>query len=87
MPMENALKNTEMTMEDDYGMIDGIINNGQKTTTEKLTPETAKQLITELAEAFRLDRADQRQSVLQQLKIPNEQAEKRTAPKRAEMER
>ena len=27
---ENALKNAEMSMEDDYGMIDGIINNGPK---------------------------------------------------------
>lgn len=29
---ENALKNAEMAMEDDYGMIDGIINNGSKQT-------------------------------------------------------
>ena len=27
---ENYLKNTEMALEDDYGMIDGIINNGEK---------------------------------------------------------
>ena len=27
---ENYLKNAEMQMEDDYGMIDGIINNGEK---------------------------------------------------------
>ena len=27
---ENHLKNAEMAMEDDYGMIDGIINNGPK---------------------------------------------------------
>jgi antirestriction protein ArdC len=29
---ENYLKNTEMALEDDYGMIDGIINNGPKQT-------------------------------------------------------
>ena len=29
---ENYLKNAEMAMEDDYGMIDGIINNGPKQT-------------------------------------------------------
>ena len=29
---ENHLKNAEMAMEDDYGMIDGIINNGPKQT-------------------------------------------------------
>lgn len=27
---ENYLKNAEMQMEDDFGMIDGIINNGRK---------------------------------------------------------
>lgn len=27
---ENHMKNAEMAMEDDYGMIDGIINNGSK---------------------------------------------------------
>ena len=27
---ENCLKNAEMSVEDDYGMIDGIINNGKK---------------------------------------------------------
>ena len=26
---ENYLKNAEMSMEDDYGMIDGIVNNGK----------------------------------------------------------
>ncbi|MBQ3816393.1 MAG: DUF4316 domain-containing protein [Clostridia bacterium] len=36
---ENYLKNTEMQMEDDYGMIDGIINNGQR---EQKTPEEEK---------------------------------------------
>ncbi|MGL5435491.1 MAG: antirestriction protein ArdA [Lachnospiraceae bacterium] len=30
---ENYLKNTEMAMEDDLGMIDGIINNGKKEIT------------------------------------------------------
>ncbi len=31
---ENYLKNAEMAMEDDYGMIDGIINNGSKEQPE-----------------------------------------------------
>ena len=30
--LENYLKNAEMALEDDYGMIDGIINNGPKQT-------------------------------------------------------
>lgn len=31
---DNYLKNAEMSMEDDYGMIDGIINNGPKEQSE-----------------------------------------------------
>lgn len=31
---ENYLKNAEMAMEDDYGMIDGVINNGSKEPPE-----------------------------------------------------
>lgn len=31
----NYLKNAEMAMEDDYGMIDGIINNGRNPGTKK----------------------------------------------------
>lgn len=32
---ENYLKNAEMAMEDDYGMLDGIINNGKAVTLEE----------------------------------------------------
>ena len=39
----NYLKNAEMQMEDDYGMIDGIVNNGPRQTEPpvKSTPERA----------------------------------------------
>ena len=30
MEQENPLRTAEMTLEDDYGMIDGIINNGRR---------------------------------------------------------
>ncbi len=41
---ENYLKAAEMSMEDDYGMIDGIINNGPKEdkTAEVKAPKGAK---------------------------------------------
>ena len=32
---ENYLRSAEMAMEDDYGMIDGIINNGKKQEPEE----------------------------------------------------
>lgn len=49
IPVENALKNVELSLEDDYDMIDGIINNGQKNVEEKLTehrPSVLQQLQT-----------------------------------------
>ena len=41
---ENYLKAAEMSMEDDYGMIDGIINNGPKEdkTVDAKAPETGE---------------------------------------------
>jgi hypothetical protein len=35
LPLENHLKNAEMVMEDDYGMIDGIINNGKSAALQE----------------------------------------------------
>ena len=37
---ENYLKNAEMAMEDDYGMIDGIINNGPHKTVVELEEQS-----------------------------------------------
>jgi len=36
LKQENYLKNAEMGMEDDYGMIDGIVNNGPKKTAAEI---------------------------------------------------
>lgn len=36
---ENYLKNAEMQMDDDYGMIDGIINNGEKVEKTSIMAE------------------------------------------------
>ncbi len=44
---ENYLKSTELAMEDDYGMIDGIINNGPKTQQE---PEKKPSILAKLRE-------------------------------------
>ena len=33
---ENYLKNAEISLEDDYGMIDGIINNGERGTDKEV---------------------------------------------------
>ena len=34
LPQRNYLKNAEISTEDDYGMIDGVINNGKKPETD-----------------------------------------------------
>lgn len=42
----NYLKNAEMQMEDDYGMIDGIVNNGPRQTEPPAKPAPEKQVDT-----------------------------------------
>ena len=37
--IDNHLKNAEMQLEDDYGMIDGIINNGPKEQAKESVPK------------------------------------------------
>ena len=39
---DNPLKNAEMAVEDDYGMIDGILNNGQRQPPQRDLPEKRK---------------------------------------------
>ena len=83
---ENYLKNAEMLLEDDYGMIDGIINNGPKQPTVADLEEQVKAgfsiSLTELAAASH--REQKKPSVLEKLreKTP-EQAKNKTAPKRS----
>ena len=83
---ENYLKNAEMLLEDDYGMIDGIINNGPKQPTVTELEEQVKAgfsiSLTELAAASH--REQKKPSVLEKLreKTP-EQTKNKTAPKRS----
>ena len=83
---ENYLKNAEMLLEDDYGMIDGIINNGPKQPTVTELEAQVKAgfsiSLTELAAASH--REQKKPSVLEKLreKTP-EQSKNKTAPKRS----
>ena len=83
---ENYLKNAEMLLEDDYGMIDGIINNGPKQPTVTELEEQVKAgfsiSLMELAAAAH--REQKKPSVLEKLreKTP-EQSKNKTAPKRS----
>lgn len=58
---ENPLRTAEMTLEDDYGMIDGVLNNGRKGEelekaqgeARRTTPEKKPSIRERLAEAKR----------------------------------
>lgn len=83
---ENYLKNAEMLLEDDYGMIDGIINNGPKQSTVADLEAQVKAgfsiSLTELAAASH--REQKKPSVLEKLRERTpEQAKNKTAPKRS----
>ena len=83
---ENYLKNAEMLLEDDYGMIDGIINNGPKQPTVADLEEQVKAgfsiSLTELAAASH--REQKKPSVLEKLRERTpEQTKNKTAPKRS----
>ena len=79
---ENYLKAAEMAMEDDYGMIDGIINNGPKqpTVAELEAQVKAGQSISllDLANAVK---EEKKPSVLEKLKNLSQQEYTRNAPK------
>lgn len=83
---ENYLKNAEMLLEDDYGMIDGILNNSPKQPTVADLEAQVKAgfsiSLTELAAASH--REQKKPSVLEKLRERTpEQAKNKTAPKRS----
>ena len=86
---ENYLKNAEIATEDDYGMIDGIINNGPKQPTVAELEAQAKSgqpiSLMDLADAVHRERAEKKPSVLAQLKSAEQQTDRphRTAPKKS----
>ena len=88
---DNPLKNAEMMLEDDYGMIDGIINNGPKEPTVAQLEQQARSgqpiSLMDLAEAVHREERDKKKSVMEQLKSQPRTEHKKTAPKKsAEME-
>ena len=63
-PAQNYLKNAEMQMEDDYGMIDGVINNGPKEEPKavKQTEEIKSKKPSVLAKLRQYQKADREQN-------------------------
>ena len=84
---DNPLKNAEMMLEDDYGMIDGIINNGSKEPTVAQLEQQARSgqpiSLMDLAEAVHREERDKKKSVMEQLKSQPRTEHKKTAPKKS----
>ena len=84
---ENPLKNAEMALEDDYGMIDGIINNGAKEPTVAELEQQARSgqpiSLMDLADAVHREEREKKKSVMEQLKGQPKTEHKKTAPKKS----
>ena len=84
---ENPLKNAEMAVEDDYGMIDGIINNGVKEPTVAELEQQARSgqpiSLMDLAAAAHREEREKKKSVMEQLKSQPKAEHKKTAPKKS----
>ena len=84
---DNPLKNAEMAVEDDYGMIDGIINNGAKEPTVAQLEQQARSgqpiSLMDLAAAAHREDQDKKKSVMEQLKSQPKTEHKKAAPKKS----
>ena len=84
---QNPLKNAEMAVEDDYGMIDGIINNGTKEPTVAELEQQARSgqpiSLMDLAAATHREEREKKKSVVDQLKSQPKAEHKKTAPKKS----
>ena len=82
---ENYLRAAEMSMEDDYGMIDGIINNGPKQpTVADLEAQVKAGMSISLMDLAEAAHREKKKSVLEQLKSqPAQERPHKTAPKKS----
>ena len=84
---QNPLKNAEMAMEDDYGMIDGIINNGPKEPTVAELEQQARSgqpiSLMDLTDAIHRKEREKKKSVMEQLKSQRKAEHKKTAQKKS----
>ena len=84
---ENPLKNAEMAVEDDYGMIDGIINNGAKEPTVAELEQQARSgqpiSLMDLTDAIHRKEREKKKSVMEQLKSQPKAEHKKTAQKKS----
>ncbi len=84
---ENPLKNAEMAVEDDYSMIDGIVNNGPKEPTVAQLEQQARSgqpiSLLDLAAAAHREEQEKKKSVVKQLKKQPKTERKKKAPQKS----
>ncbi|MGM9628236.1 MAG: YodL domain-containing protein, partial [Faecousia sp.] len=79
---ENYLKAAEMSTEDDYGMIDGIINNGKQPTAAELEQQAKSGQPISLMDLADAVHREKKPSVLEKLKDQPQQPQRKSKPRK-----
>ena len=79
---ENYLKAAEMSTEDDYGMIDGIINNGKQPTAAELEQQAKSGQPISLMDLADAVHREKKPSVLEKLKDQLQQPQRKSKPRK-----
>ncbi len=79
---ENYLKAAEMSTEDDYGMIDGIINNGKQPTVAELEQQAKSGQPISLMDLADAIHREKKPSVLEKLKDHPQQPQRKSKPRK-----
>lgn len=76
---ENPLRTAEMTLEDDYGMIDGVINNGRRGEEEEKAKDTAHKNKPEKKPSIK-ERLEDAKRECTERKVPNKPTRQKKPP-------
>ena len=80
---ENYLKAAEMSTEDDYGMIDGIINNGKQPSVAELEQQAKSGQPISLMDLADAVQREKKPSVLKKLKDQPQQPQRKSKPRKS----
>ena len=80
---ENYLKAAEMSTEDDYGMIDGIINNGKQPSVAELEQQSKSGQPISLIDLADAVHREKKASVLDKLKDQPQQSQRKSKPRKS----
>ena len=80
---ENYLKAAEMSTEDDYGMIDGIINNGKQPSVAELEQQAKSGQPISLMDLADAVHREKKASVLEKLKDQPQQPQRKSKPRKS----